>query len=74
MESCLTPKLFYMGTGINSKEHETRPNISQDGKYLFFNSLRKAGKKRIEEKQAGEWDVYWVSTKVIENLRNKLQK
>lgn len=60
-----------MGAGVNSKEHENRPNISQDGKYLFFNSLRKANKERIEKKQAGECDVYWVGTKVIEDLREK---
>lgn len=45
-----------MGSKINTEEHEFCPFVSQDGKYLFFTRNGK---------------IYWVSTKIIENLKNK---
>lgn len=47
-----------MGQLINSDQNESCPNISNDGKYFFFSSNRK-----------GNFDIYWVSIKYIENLR-----
>ena len=43
-----------MGAPVNSDKHELCPFVSQDGKYLFYTS---------------NGDIYWVDTKVIENLR-----
>ena len=43
---------------INTRANEICPNVSPDGKYLFFNSFRTGGA-----------DVYWVSAEVIEKLR-----
>lgn len=43
-----------MGTTINTKGHELCPFVSKDGKYFFYTSNQ---------------DIYWVSAKVIEELR-----
>ena len=51
-----------LGSAVNSNVTESVPTISPDGKYLFFG--------RGEED--GTENVYWVSTKVIENLRPKM--
>jgi len=45
-----------MGGMINSAGFEFCPAISQDGKYFFF--TRGA-------------DIYWISAKIIEELRPK---
>lgn len=44
-----------LGSGINSEHHEMCPQISPDGKYLFFLSSRE-----------GLFSAYWVSTKALE--------
>jgi hypothetical protein len=49
-----------MGNLINTKKHETCPNVSSDGKYFFFTSDKR-----------GSFDIYWVSIKYLENLRRK---
>jgi len=43
-----------MGKAINTKGHELCPFVSQDGKYFFYTSNQ---------------DIYWVSTKILENYR-----
>ena len=43
---------------INTRANEICPNVSIDGKYLFFNSFRNGGA-----------DIYWVSAGIIERLR-----
>lgn len=45
-----------LGGEINSSKHEGNPFLSADGKYLFFS-------------RGG--DIYWVSAKIIEELRPK---
>lgn len=45
-----------MGTTINTRGHELCPFVTKDGKYFFYTSNQ---------------DIYWVSAKVIEKLRNK---
>lgn len=45
-----------MGEKINSKSHELCPFVSSDGKYLFYTSNQ---------------DIYWVSTKIIDELKRK---
>lgn len=44
-----------MGAPINTVHHELCPFVSLDGKYLFYTSNE---------------DIYWVSTNVIEQLRD----
>jgi hypothetical protein len=53
-------KPVYLGDEIN-QGGASSPYISPDGKYLFFNSGRN-----------GNYDIYWVSSKIIEELRPKL--
>jgi ankyrin repeat protein/Tol biopolymer transport system component len=53
-------KPVYLGDEIN-QGGASCPYISPDGKYLFFNSGRN-----------GNYDIYWVSAKIIEELRPKL--
>lgn len=47
-----------MGKTINTGAPEASPIVSPDGKYLFFNSGRN-----------GNYDVYWVDAKIIEELK-----
>jgi hypothetical protein len=54
-----TPALN-MGEPVNSSAQENAPFVSPDGLYLFFNSDRH---------QQGDRNPYWVSSKVIEELR-----
>ena len=49
-----------MGKGINSVSSETRPMLTKDGKYIFFS-----------RENGGTLDIYWVNTKIIEDLRPK---
>jgi len=48
-----------LGSEINQKYHERFPGVSSDGKYLFF--TRPNGEKN--------GDIYWVSAKIIEELK-----
>lgn len=47
-------KSMSMGDKINTKGHELCPFVSKDGKYFFYTSNQ---------------DIYWVSAKIIDNLR-----
>ena len=47
-----------MGEGINTSSYDWVPYVTQDGKYFFFNSTR-----------SGNWDIYWVDAKIIEDLK-----
>ncbi len=49
-----------LGKNINSHEYDWIPFISNDGKYLFFNSNR-----------TGNYDIYWVDAKIIKDLKPK---
>jgi len=51
-----------MGELINTRTQETYPTISPDGKYLFFT--------RYTDKNT-DMDIYWVSAKIIDRLREK---
>ncbi len=46
-----------MGNKINTENHELCPFVSNDGKYLFYTSNQ---------------DIYWVSAKVIDDLKNSV--
>jgi hypothetical protein len=47
-----------MGSTINSKAQDHNPMVTKDGNYLFFLSFR-----------SGKCHPYWVSAKIIEELR-----
>lgn len=53
-----------MGEDINTSYQEAFPTVSPDGKYLFFT-------RYTDEKN--DMDVYWVSAKVIDRLREKIK-
>ncbi len=50
-----------MGAGINSKSWDFAPGLSPDKNYFFFSSGR-----------AGEVDLYWVDSQIIEDLKKDL--
>ena len=52
-------KPVYLGDEIN-QGGASAPYVSPDGKFLFFNSGRN-----------GNYDIYWVSAKIIDELRPK---
>ncbi len=51
-------KVMNMGSRINSSATEYCPMLSPDGKYFFFTS-----------KKTGNGDIYWVSARIIDELR-----
>jgi hypothetical protein len=53
-----------MGPRINTGETERMAKLSPDGKYLFF------GSNRNQSPPAWGFDLYWIETKVIDDLRN----
>ena len=55
-------KPINLGGEVNSTFSETVPNISPDGKYLFFSRYDEVG---------GLSNFYWVSSDVIEKLKPK---
>ena len=53
----------HMGNEINTNKSENRPYVSPDGKFLFYTSTI-----------SGNRDIYWVDTKIIENLFNLIKR
>ena len=51
-----------MGEPINTWTQETFPTVSPDGKYLFFTRW---------SNDINDMDIYWVSAKIIDRLREK---
>jgi Tol biopolymer transport system component len=49
-----------MGSEINSAGSEYGSTISLDGKYFFYTSNKN-----------GSEDIYWISAKIIEKLKQK---
>ena len=70
-----------LGPEINSPENEIEPRLSPDGKYLFFTSVRKHDPsvfrgnsydeliKLYRSPQNGYGTLYWVGSRIIENLK-----
>ena len=54
---------YNLGKFINSEFSEYGATITSDGKYLFFTSNRN-----------GSEDILWVSTKIIEELKSKMNQ
>ena len=59
-----------MGSGINSAYKDEFPYVSPDGKYLFFNSNRPSA-LNARPIPDGPGNIYWVSTAVIQELREQ---
>ena len=57
-------KPINLGSSINSSFSEKGPRITPDGKFLFFG-------RDERDIEPGLANIFWVSTKVIENLRPK---
>jgi len=70
-----------MGPQINTHYREVDPVVSPDGKYIFFRSNRRIHKpysetpltydeviKILDGPGNGDGDIYWVNTKIIEEL------
>lgn len=53
-----------MGTEINTSSQERCPGLSPDAKYIFFT------RHNLE----GQHDIYWISSKIINSLRNSVTK
>ncbi len=73
-----------LGERVNSPLHEAAPYVSPDGRYLFFCSYRsRPGSNRsarlsyseilelLDGPGNGGGDIYWVSAKIIQDLRPK---
>jgi len=53
-------KPINLGPDINTNTSERFPIISPDGKYLFF------------MRHTETWDIFWVSTEIIDDLRKEI--
>jgi hypothetical protein len=60
-----------MGDKINTYANERFPNVTPDGKYLFFNSTKEIQGADPNSPGNGKGDVYWIDAKIIEELRPK---
>jgi hypothetical protein len=58
-----------MGAQINTSLNESAPNVTHDGKYLFFSRSEEKVRKDGSTYRAAI--TYWVDAQVIENLRPK---
>jgi hypothetical protein len=73
-----------LGPAVNSSYMDKCPSLSPDGKFLFFVSSRPNGNKNPQKvwphpffknlKEIFSADVYWVSSKIIDELRPKESK
>jgi Tol biopolymer transport system component len=75
-------KAVNMGENVNSASLEYCPFVTADGKFLFFTSQRgklahyskipvtyDEIKKISKESGNGDGDIYWINTKIIEELK-----
>lgn len=69
-----------MGSAINSSSQDYCPNLSPDGRYLFFSSYRaKAAGKDLTYQELAKYlsgpqngsggDIYWVSSEILSQLK-----
>lgn len=50
-----------IGELVNSKDEESSPRFSRDGKYFFFSRARNLGNYEY-----GEWDIFFVETEYLQ--------
>ncbi len=79
-------KAINMGANINSEESDFCPNVSPDGRYLFFSSYRdnpKSAKKIKNYSELMEYyhspyngyaTLFWTNAAIIEILRNESEQ
>jgi len=60
-----------MGSRVNSALNERFPNLTPDGRYLFFNSTRKIPGAGLHDPGNGNGDVYWIDARIIGELKPK---
>lgn len=56
-----------MGSLINTEYHDSSPQVTPDGKYLFFKRTAPQVMEDGSKIQVGK--SYWVDAKIIEDLR-----
>ena len=57
-----------MGSTINTSIYEQSPNVTPDGKYLFFR--RGAWVTKVDGNRSFEGKSYWVDARVIDMLKS----
>ena len=67
-------KEIKMGNKINTEAMERFPNVTPDGKYLFFMSTRLIKDADANSPGNGNGDIYWVSASIIDDLRKEALK
>lgn len=60
-------KAINLGDTVNTEAEEGGPQVTPDGKYLFFNRIVTPATKKAKPHS----DLYWVDAKIIEQLRPK---
>jgi hypothetical protein len=50
-----------IGVKVNSKDEESGPRFSRDGKYFFFTRAKNLGNYDF-----GEWDIYFIETEYLQ--------
>lgn len=61
-------KAISIGEKVNSKDEESGPRFSRDGKYFFFTRAKNLGNYEF-----GEWDIFYIETEYL-NLENLFGK
>jgi Tol biopolymer transport system component len=64
-------KIVSMGDRVNSDANDRFPNVTPDGKYLFFNSTRKIPGADPNGPGNGDGNIYWIDAKIIDELRSQ---
>lgn len=54
-------KAVSIGVKVNSKDEESGPRFSRDGKYFFFNRAKDLGNYEY-----GEWDIFYIETEFLQ--------
>jgi Tol biopolymer transport system component len=64
-------KVINMGDKINTDANDRFPNVTPDGKYLFFNSTKTIQGAESNSPGNGKGDIYWIDAKIMEELKLK---
>ncbi len=64
-------KIINMGMSVNSEANDRFPNVTPDGKYLFFNSTKATPGTNPNGPGGGDGNIYWIDAKIIDELRSE---
>jgi len=64
-------KVINMGDKVNTDRNDRFPNVTPDGKYLFFNSTKMIQGADADSPGNGNGDVYWIDAGLIADLKKK---